>query len=606
MKKKYFFSAFVFFLMIFVTFQTLSAQTLGFAQSASKKPAPPTNANGWSGASAISPICQPDPTRGSQLNDLAVNASGTAIAAWDQFTYNGSGGATIGAAIQSAGKWGAPFTISGTNGFAQSPKVAIGADGTMAVSWTYQDPISLPSPQNKVQVAVKPEGATAWTITTLAQGPIGGVAIIGIVPVAVDPNGNVTAVWNLWNGAIHVVQSSLLTKNGVWSVPVNLAPGVDGLYLCLALNAKGDAAVAFTVSPYSSYLTGTFAEYVFRSGLNGAWTIPVTISETMSSSVGYITSPMVALDANGLATVAYMGYGVEAMRQRTDGSWTGPKTVLQAPNRVSSYLSPDLAVDGAGNAVVVVSIFDATIGVDRASVWVAIGSPTGTWTPQQRITDPTVPVDAYATRAAISPDGALALVGWIDHYHGTVQVSKLSGGVWGTANTIGKGTAWSSSQEVFALDAASSLVARAIWKNAKTGTQTMAVSYDLLNPRILPLTFEFNSPGLERNSETAVSGEESTIPIMPKLLQNYPNPFNSVTVIRYQLPVNSWVTLKVFDVLGQEVTTLVNGVNEAGYKMVEWNASSVASGLYVYRLEAVSITNPTNSFKQTRNMILLK
>ena len=73
--------------------------------------------------------------------------------------------------------------------------------------------------------------------------------------------------------------------------------------------------------------------------------------------------------------------------------------------------------------------------------------------------------------------GALALVGWIDHYHGTVQVSKLSNGMWGAATAIGRGTAWSSFQEMLTLDAASGTVARAVWKNAKTGTQTMAASY---------------------------------------------------------------------------------------------------------------------------------
>jgi hypothetical protein len=88
-----------------------------------------------------------------------------------------------------------------------------------------------------------------------------------------------------------------------------------------------------------------------------------------------------------------------------------------------------------------------------------------------------VPVDAYASRVAVSPDGALAFFGWIDHYHGTVQVSKLVNGAWGAANTIGKGTAFSTFQEVLGLDAASGTVARAVWKNAKAGTQTMAASY---------------------------------------------------------------------------------------------------------------------------------
>ena len=100
------------------------------AWAQSKKKPPPSPSNGWSGATAISPVCQPDPTRGSQLNDVAVNANGLAVAAWDQYTYNNGGPYTIGVAVQSAGRWEAPFTISGTTGFSMNPKVAVGTDRT--------------------------------------------------------------------------------------------------------------------------------------------------------------------------------------------------------------------------------------------------------------------------------------------------------------------------------------------------------------------------------------------------------------------------------------------------------------------------------------------
>ncbi len=80
----------------------------------------------------------------------------------------------------------------------------------------------------------------------------------------------------------------------------------------------------------------------------------------------------------------------------------------------------------------------------------------------------------------ISPDGALALVGWIDHYHGTVQVARRSGAIWQTStmqiSAIGRGTAFSSFQEVLNMSAGSGTSARAIWKNAKNGTQTMAAN----------------------------------------------------------------------------------------------------------------------------------
>ncbi len=330
--------------------------------------------------------------------------------------------------------------------------------------------------------------------TTLDQGPVGGVAITQFAPVAVDAQGNVTAVWSMWNGTKHVVQAATKPKNGSWSAPVSISSGQDGIFPVLSVNAHGDAGVVFAVSPYTSTagscdasqpsLQGTCALYAFRSGPSGSWSTPLNISETMSSSIGYISSPQVALDANGLATVIYMGYGLEATRQVSLTSWTQPSSIIQSNVAGASYLSPDLAVDANGNSIVAVSIFDPTINVDRASVWVTRGAYDGTWTPAGRLTDPTVPVDAYATKVAMSPNGNLALVGWIDHYHGVAQVSKLAGSLWGKATTIGKLTAFSSFQEVLGLDAASDLdplvsqaQARVIWKAAKSGTLIYSSGY---------------------------------------------------------------------------------------------------------------------------------
>ncbi len=81
--------------------------------------------------------------------------------------------------------------------------------------------------------------------------------------------------------------------------------------------------------------------------------------------------------------------------------------------------------------------------------------------------------------------------------------------------------------------------------------------------------------------------------------QNYPNPFNPSTVISYQLPVSSHVTLKVYNVLGEEVATLVDKMLEAGYQSAQWDASRVSSGVYYYRLE-------THAFTQVRKMLLVK
>ncbi len=73
-----------------------------------------------------------------------------------------------------------------------------------------------------------------------------------------------------------------------------------------------------------------------------------------------------------------------------------------------------------------------------------------------------------------------------------------------------------------------------------------------------------------------------------ELFQNYPNPFNPTTVISYQLPVSGRVSLKVYNLLGQEVTTLVNGEQLAGYHQETFDTRGLASGIYVYQLVATT------------------
>lgn len=83
------------------------------------------------------------------------------------------------------------------------------------------------------------------------------------------------------------------------------------------------------------------------------------------------------------------------------------------------------------------------------------------------------------------------------------------------------------------------------------------------------------------------------------LSQNYPNPFNPSTSIQYSLPVKQFVTLKIFDVLGNETAVLVNEEKPAGVYKIYWHAANIPSGIYFYKLQA-------DNFIQTKKMILLK
>ncbi|MFW9769953.1 MAG: T9SS type A sorting domain-containing protein, partial [Candidatus Thorarchaeota archaeon] len=96
----------------------------------------------------------------------------------------------------------------------------------------------------------------------------------------------------------------------------------------------------------------------------------------------------------------------------------------------------------------------------------------------------------------------------------------------------------------------------------------------------------------------------SAVPTEFDLSQNYPNPFNPATNIQFAVPREAHVTLVIYNVLGQRVTTLVDEIKSTGFHSVEWDGRDhagkpVASGIYLYRIK-------TDKFIQSRRMVLLK
>ncbi len=97
----------------------------------------------------------------------------------------------------------------------------------------------------------------------------------------------------------------------------------------------------------------------------------------------------------------------------------------------------------------------------------------------------------------------------------------------------------------------------------------------------------------------SVEEDVSTTPFSFQLEQNYPNPFNPVTTISYLLPSRSEVRLTIYNILGEEITRLFDGIQPGGFHRITWDASGVSSGIYFYRIQA-------GDFVQTRKMLLLK
>jgi hypothetical protein len=115
------------------------------------------------------------------------------------------------------------------------------------------------------------------------------------------------------------------------------------------------------------------------------------------------------------------------------------------------------------------------------------------------------------------------------------------------------------------------------------------------------------------NPPTSIGADDPALPQSAWLGQNYPNPFNPATVIRYEVPARALVTvslsnrdaresnvmLKVFDILGREVATLINEQKPPGTYEVRFNGAGLASGVYVYRLQA-------GGFVETKKMVLVR
>jgi len=104
-----------------------------------------------------------------------------------------------------------------------------------------------------------------------------------------------------------------------------------------------------------------------------------------------------------------------------------------------------------------------------------------------------------------------------------------------------------------------------------------------------------------QESKTSVNTTSNSMVINNyKLEQNYPNPFNPSTIIAFALPKTAFVTLKVYNLIGEEVAALVSAKQPAGNYKVEWDATNFSSGVYFYKLTT------DHGFIQTRKLVVLK
>jgi hypothetical protein len=134
------------------------------------------------------------------------------------------------------------------------------------------------------------------------------------------------------------------------------------------------------------------------------------------------------------------------------------------------------------------------------------------------------------------------------------------------------------------------------------GTSLEPQEYSFIDKNVELGTYLYRLKQIDFNGTFVYSSEikiDISNPIDYYLSQNYPNPFNPATIIKYHIPAEEFVSLKIYDILGSEVKTLVNEIQKPGYYQIEFNAFDIPSGVYFYKIQ-------TENFSSVKKMILTR
>jgi hypothetical protein len=249
-------------------------------------------------------------------------------------------------------------------------------------------------------------------------------------------------------------------------------------------------------------------------------------------------------------------------------------------------------IDAAGSDRAVVEIFETAAGWDSKFVSEDVFAST-------RTVYGAIDQMGYHVGSAASPDGSEFSAVWLS----AGAAGDTLPDIWWSRRNVADAT-WSTPVNLTATPDYAELLLHIAPKLRDDGggmyTMFLARAYeqglssyppnDVNATDIFTTTYSYSTTSVEPTSE---------FPSVYKLEQNYPNPFNPTTNIRYAIPNGSFVSLKVFDMLGQEVATLYNGYQDAGSYIANFDAASIANGTYYYTLTA-------GSFSETRKMIVLK
>ena len=246
---------------------------------------------------------------------VAVDANGDAVAVW---ANDEDGDESVLAAVRPAGgAWEPAVTLDSGEYTVANPRVAVDPQGDVTAVWTSTNSKSA---HTFVWAAVRPAGGSWQTPVDLSDSSQSAAD----PQVAVDPHGNTTAVWDLFAGTSNVVQAATRPVGGSWQTQVDLSAGFTSSYPAqpeVAVDAQGDATAVWDLYDGSSYITQAAARPA-----GGSWQAPVVLSSTGSHLQSF---PEVAVDPNGDATAVWSlddggSFTVQATVRSVGGSWQTP------------------------------------------------------------------------------------------------------------------------------------------------------------------------------------------------------------------------------------------------------------------------------------------
>jgi PKD domain len=398
---------------------------------------------------------------------VAVDPEGDSTAVWER--SDGSNEIVQASTRRAGGTWSAPVDLSEEGLDSYEPQVAVDAAGDVTVVWN-----AGPDSSHRVVQASTRRPGGAWSAPVDLSEEVGNADWPRI---AVDPDGDATAVWESFEGGNSVVQASTRPAGGTWSAPVSLsAGGQEAREPEVAMDPEGAATAVWRYE----YESAHFVIQGSTSSPGGAWSVPADLSEEAGSA----SEPSVAVDSSGGATAVWRRptgiYNVvESSTRPAGGSWSSPVELSEAGQN-ASYA--DIAVAPGGNATAVWCRFDGIDSIAQSSSRPVDGS----WSEPVDLSE--AGQSAYETEIAVGPGGS-AIAAW-SRFDGSFRIvqsaTRRAGGAWSDPADLSE-----EGEDAFEPDLAfdSQGDATAVWYRGNGSDEIVqAAGYDAAGPQLRSLS----------------------------------------------------------------------------------------------------------------------